>query len=238
MSLFPGAGLLLFVEMDKLGQVQKTKYGMNMFLSWYNNTINWTELYPSIEYPHPVPRTWLWLNASSCTKWKHNCWQEKERSSCQKIYGLITLCLGVKHMTMKASHSRINDHVQQFNRTIKACLLYFGADHQTDWYQYLQPLMYACNAQSCQLKGMTSFTIIPSHQPASSEKQNPYTSISNDMMWLSEPVFLETPAQLAVCHTQPNSCPIQDYSGLPRTQPQTKLSNTHPHLAWDKSFST
>lgn len=47
-------------------------------------------------------------------------------------FGAVTTHLEIKHLTTIAHHPQTNGQVEEFNRTIVACLPNYVAEHQTD----------------------------------------------------------------------------------------------------------
>lgn len=82
-----------------------------------------------------------------------------------KFFVADAACLDIKHLTTNPYHLKFSRQVERFKRTVIAHLLYYIAEHQTNWGQLVQPLTYAYNAQVHRLTGTTPFSLVPSHQP-------------------------------------------------------------------------
>ncbi|CAN8069116.1 unnamed protein product [Agarophyton chilense] len=102
-------------------------------------------------------------------------WQTaRNRASCAQIRGSrashqaklkLFPAAGMKNVTTTAYHPQSNDQAQRFNRTLLDPLAHYVSEHQLDWDEYVEPLVYAYNTQVHAFTGTTPFDLTLTRAP-------------------------------------------------------------------------
>lgn len=77
----------------------------------------------------------------------------------------VCMFLELKHLTTTASHPQTDGQAERNNKTIFVRLHHHIAEHNLDWYPFVQPLTYKYNAQVHCTTGTTPFSFAFSRQP-------------------------------------------------------------------------
>lgn len=104
-----------------------------------------------------------------------------------KFFAACNVQFGIKHLKTTAYHPQTKTQVECFNRTIVANLGHYVSKDQTDWYQYVQPVPFAYNAQLCRSTGTTTFSLVLSGQLLGPTMSSPAGTIPEGMTLLVRP---------------------------------------------------
>lgn len=103
---------------------------------------------------------------------------------------MLCTMLGVKHLTTKAYHSRINAQVELYSRTIVTRLRSYVANKSERLDKYVQTLVYAYNTQVQKFTNIALFGLVLSPHPPGvttvSQKPSLTTDshVETDLRWL------------------------------------------------------
>ena len=165
LKLFPAAGPLEFVGMDLLGPFPKSKKGYLYILVITDRFSKMTRAIPMRSttaasvaqafldnwvYPYGVPSYLVTDNGPQFAS---------------KFFEAVCTMLGVQHYLTTAYHPQTNGQSERFNRTILDRLRHYVADHQADWDEFVQPLVYAYNMQVHRSTNTTPFDLVLSRHP-------------------------------------------------------------------------
>ncbi|CAN8065462.1 unnamed protein product [Agarophyton chilense] len=82
-----------------------------------------------------------------------------------QFFSHIGATLGIKHVTTTAYHPQANGQAKRFNCTLLDRLVNYISEHQLDWHDYVEPLVYVYNTQVHGCTGTTSFDITLARSP-------------------------------------------------------------------------
>lgn len=85
---------------------------------------------------------------------------DQGREFINNVNAELQALLGTEHRMTSAYHPQSNGLVEKFNHTIQNCLLKMVNDHQNDWDDYLDPILFAIRTSKQKSTGYTPFEMM------------------------------------------------------------------------------
>lgn len=147
LQLFPTSGPFKFVAINILKPLPR-------ILNWnhYINTL--TDRYSKHTRAMPANKSsssylanmvfgsWVVLYDTSAYVQSKNGVQ-----STSELFAALCTMLGMNHLKTIAYHPQTSRHYELYNHTIMTRLQHYVANNQTGWHTYVQPILFAYNAQ-------------------------------------------------------------------------------------------
>ena len=85
---------------------------------------------------------------------------DQGREFVNRVNEELQTLLGTQHRMTSAYHPQTNGLVEKFNHTIQSCLLKVVNEHQNDWDEYLDPVLFAIRTSKQKSTGHTPFEMM------------------------------------------------------------------------------